>query len=252
MWSRGFPLLIACALLLGSCGDDDAGGQAAGDAEAAENEAGASGLFGVAVVDDGARAADVELVEDLLSMVLDRTSDGQPDSAAVAEELERSGARIIIGTGEEFAFEHDERAATLRLSAPGVVDELTALQPVHALLYRYGWAEVFDEDFGARRGSELAFGMDRARGGSFDSPPDAYPDDAWFTDSTPSCDYECQLTRYFFHVHMTLTGRYEDSAVCQSLANVWGICSLEALAARDPVGDRLLRSPQAGLASPTS
>ena len=40
--------------------------------------------------------------------------------------------------------------------------------------------------------------MNNARGGYFRKVPNDYPEDAYFTYDDKSCDYECQITEYFY------------------------------------------------------
>ena len=60
-----------------------------------------------------------------------------------------------------------------------------------------------------KRGSEIALAMDIARGGHFDNVPNNYPETAWYSYDDKTCEYDCQVTEYFYWALTSLLGAQE-------------------------------------------
>ena len=80
------------------------------------------------------------------------------------------------------------------------------LEEVLHLISQNGFAYAYPDIFGEYSGSTIATYMDVARGGSFESVPDAYPDDAWYHYDDITCDYGCQITEYFYWALTSIVG----------------------------------------------
>jgi len=70
------------------------------------------------------------------------------------------------------------------------------------LISDVGYANLYPEVFGTRKGTTIANLMDVARGGYFEVAPDNYPARAWYTNPTKGCRYGCMVGEYF-HWGMT-------------------------------------------------
>ena len=64
----------------------------------------------------------------------------------------------------------------------------------------FGYALAFPSVFNTSRDSNslVSQAMDAARGGKFLEIPEQYPGEAWYTNPTTSCEYECQVSEYLY------------------------------------------------------
>jgi hypothetical protein len=243
---RYLPVFLTLVALSG-CGDDSNAEQSSAETETvpAESE---TDVFGVRIVSNGAPDAETAVIVETVRDLLDADDNGRADAPAVQEELASEGATIVAVPSSRPHAKYHQASATLELGARSAADGLSTTRQIESLLYRHGWSRVFDQVYGIRVGSDLAHAMDQARGGQFETVPDSYPAGAWFTQSREGCTYQCQLIEYFFHVHMTLRGEYEDEQACVALLGVWQTCTAEALRARDPLAYEAFTLREAGLA----
>jgi hypothetical protein len=246
-WSRFLAAVAISLVVLSGCGGDDSSAQTNTSRAPVVSDQAEVVVFGLAVVSNGAPAADVGLVTDLSTRLLDPDENEKADSPSVEAQLTNETATVLVVPSDELRAEYDPSTATLVLGGVTPKNRIAALGHIGALLHRHGWSQVFDDLYGIRVGSDLAHAMDRARGGQFAVPPESYPAGAWFTQTRQNCDYECQILEYFRHVHMTLLGEYEDESVCRSLQRTWQVCTPEALQAKDPLAFEAFTEREAGL-----
>ena len=246
-WLRLVALQVGVLVVLSGCG---------GDGSAAENDpidphdvmaATEIEVFGVHVASNDAPNGELETVTEMLRGLLDADGNERADAPLVEAELTGDAVTVLVTLSDRFISEYDPASATLVLGGVASADRMKTMRHIDALIYRHGWSKVFDSLYGIRVGSDLAYAMDQARGGQFDEVPETYPAHAWYTQSREGCAYRCQLIEYFFHVHMTLLGEYEDDEACLALLGVWRTCTPEALNARDPLAYRALTAREAGL-----
>ena len=151
---------------------------------------------------------------DIAADFLDNDRDGKPDNPAVNDELWKNRAAVVMGYNErELERLHDRYGelfdayalqglfATETLPDAGPHDPNSSefdasIEEILHIITSVGYAEVYPEVFGERKGSALANAMDTARGGYFRSVPRRYPVQAWYTYDDRSCDYGCQITEY--------------------------------------------------------
>jgi hypothetical protein len=86
--------------------------------------------------------------------------------------------------------------------------------------------------------------MDLARGGYFETIPDAYPDDAWYHYDDTTCDYRCMAVEYYYWVQTSILGAQDYPSRCAEIANEWEACTLSQVQTMDPASYALFTDPQ--------
>ena len=157
----------------------------------------------------------------VMAEYLDNDEDGEPDNAWVVNALAENNAQLIMfntegsNAEEEFVdnLADDAFASTQPLygfethpeGSQGEAFDATLEEVLH-LITHVGYATVYPDVFGEEAGSEIAEAMDSARGGHFENIPSNYPADAWYTYDDETCEYDCQVTEYFYWSLTTLLG----------------------------------------------
>ena len=95
------------------------------------------------------------------------------------------------------------------------------------------YPEYFGNSFDTE--SILTQAMDIARGGKFYDPPSEYPAGAWYKYSDESCNYNCQISEYFYWAVMANIGALDTSITskCYPDKDEWNICTKSELKAKD-------------------
>jgi len=126
----------------------------------------------------------------------------------------------------------------------GCVDQ--HLEELYHLVAHGGYAEVYHDIFGAGPGSVLSDLTDNARGGHFEEVPSEYPEEAWYTNRTRSCQYAgCQDQEYLHWAQYSLLGFNIDRA--RDIADEWKLATPDLLREFDPGIVELLTDPQYAL-----
>ena len=153
----------------------------------------------------------------VMAQYLDNDENGVPDNKRVIDALVSNNSILVMAKSEkefENLVDKLDLSAFDSFSAQDLYGTETArsngfdssLEEIHHLILNYGWAEVFPQKLGQKKGSDIAKAMDIARGGIFDNTPVQYPEGAWFTYDDWTCDYRCMLTEYTYWVHTSLLG----------------------------------------------
>ena len=107
-----------------------------------------------------------------------------------------------------------------------------------------GWYETYPEYMGTENedgeiiSSNLTRALDSARGGHFESVPEQYPEDAWYTYYDDSCNYHCQAHEYFYWLLMADIGALDLSITnkCDESKHEWNVCTKSDLEGTDSLG----------------
>lgn len=117
-----------------------------------------------------------------------------------------------------------------------------SLEEVWHLVTHAGYEQAYPNVFGTAKGTSMSDAMDVARGGVFDSPPQSYPESAWYTYDDPTCDYNCQGGEYIYWVLTSMLGAQENRA--SEIGNEWELHTRALVEEKDPVAYELLTDPQ--------
>jgi hypothetical protein len=148
-------------------------------------------------------------VANVVAQFIDNNEDTEPDYPKIQESLKKLGSFITIGKSpSDFKdadlsgfvgynlLEEEIHSQFVSNGRQGQFDK--SLEVASKLLYSNGYSKVLPTSFAPLVGSEISRAVDQARGGRFSTIPTEYPEHAWYTNYTQSCDYECQVTDYFY------------------------------------------------------
>jgi len=113
-----------------------------------------------------------------------------------------------------------------------------ALEEVFHIITHAGYSKVYPNVFGEMEGSQIANAMDIARGGRFSSIPNPYPSDAWYTYDDSTCEYNCQVTEYFYWAMTSILGGQENRL--GEIQQEWKLNTREKVESQDPLVYQLL------------
>jgi hypothetical protein len=213
-------------------------------------------VFGVHVYAT-ATVADEKMLHaaNMLAEYLDNDEDGIPDNQLVVDALVKHKTSLIMAKDEDEMFSLD-RSTLLPGETQGLWDEETipggaergvfdaALEEIiHPITY-VGYSNAYPEVFGTKPGSEVARIMDEARGGHYEKVPDKYPDNAWYSYSDETCDYECQITEYIYWALTSILGAQDFPGRLEQIQEEWRYNTREKVEKGDPKIYALLTDPQ--------
>ena len=95
------------------------------------------------------------------------------------------------------------------------------LEEVLHLITHSGFSQVYPSVFGEEKGSEISNAMDKARGGRFDDVPSDYPSNTWYTYDDKTCEYNCQVTEYFYWALTSLLGAQDFPGRYDEIGHEW-------------------------------
>jgi hypothetical protein len=213
-------------------------------------------VFGVTVYATKGVADDKMLhAAGVLGQYLDNDQDGVPDDPAVIEAMVARNASLIMARDEA------EMHAVDRSSLPpgvtqGLWDEETrpggaahgifdaSIEEVLHLVSDAGYGVVYPEAFATRPGSKIALIMDEARGGHFEQVPEKYPETAWYTYYDATCEYDCQISEYFYWALTSILGGQDFPGRLEQIGREWRFNTREKVEKGDPKVFALLTDPQ--------
>ena len=199
----------------------------------------------------------------VMAEYLDTDEDGAPDNPAVVDSMVERQATLIIPYDEaELEEVFDFLSESLPPARAETVQDLHAveihpdglpysstgnfdatLEEVLHLITQHGFAQAYPDVFGEQVGSEIAAAMDTARGGQFETVPDSYPSEAWYTYDDRSCDYGCQITEYTYWAATSLMGGQSVGDRPQEIDIEWQLATRQAVEDRDPAVVEILSDP---------
>ena len=89
------------------------------------------------------------------------------------------------------------------------------------LVTHSGFSKVYPTVFGEKKGSEISNAMDKARGGQFEDVPAEYPSNTWYTYDDKTCEYNCQVTEYFYWSLTSLLGAQNFPGRSNDIGHEW-------------------------------
>lgn len=198
----------------------------------------------------------------VMAQYLDNNADGQPDAPAVIRALQAKQASIFIfprpdSRAEQDFFDQIEplldsgKLALQPLYGEEIIPNGAAmgefdvsLEEIFHIISNTGYAHVYPDIFGERRGTAIADAMDEARGGYFEDVPGSYPPGAWYTYDDETCDYACMISEYHYWAITSLLGGQNFPGRGAEIGNEWRLNTPEKLQNGDPAIYALLTDPQ--------
>ena len=179
----------------------------------------------------------------ILAEYLDNDEDGQVDNQKVVDKLIEKNVWLLLVKNER----DQDDAERINLKNSNYQDlrdeEITlvngsprfdaSLEEVLHLITQHGYAEVYPEVFGEKKGSKMADAMDIARGGYFKKVPNEYPTNAWYTYNDESCDYSCQITEYTYWALTSILGGQDFNGRFDEIKDEWKLNTKEKVKNND-------------------
>ena len=179
----------------------------------------------------------------ILAEYLDNDEDGQVDNQKVVDKLIEKNVWLLLVKNES----DQDDAERINLKNSNYQDlrdeEITlvngsprfdaSLEEVLHLITQHGYAEVYPEVFGEKKGSKIADAMDIARGGYFKKVPNEYPTNAWYTYNDESCDYSCQITEYTYWALTSILGGQDFNGRFDEIKDEWKLNTKEKVKNND-------------------
>jgi hypothetical protein len=220
-------------------------------------------VFGVKIYGTAATGDDKVLhAASVMAEYLDNDEDGVPDNQEVVDMMVSRNATLVMfkdETEEEKLFQPDrslfEKYELQNLfhrethpggAVRGVFD--ATLEEVHHLIMFAGYAHVYPEIFGPKTGTSVAEAMDLARGGHFETVPDEYPNNSWYSYDDTTCDYGCMIIEYLYWAHTSILGAQDFSGRLERIEHEWRLNTPEKVQTGDPAIYALFTNPQYRLA----
>ena len=114
------------------------------------------------------------------------------------------------------------------------------LEEVLHLVTHSGYSLAYPSVFGEQQGTKIANAMDLARGGQFADIPNSYPSEAWYSYDDKTCEYNCQVTEYFYWALTSLLGAQDYPGRLDEISNEWKANTAALVQNMDPAVYTLL------------
>ena len=199
----------------------------------------------------------------ILREYLDNDGDGKADSKKLVKSLKREKAVLTIFSDEdqlqEFIDKHERKFEKAKANFQDLLDFeiITAsdnsnqfdasLEEVFHLISDNGYSEVYPKQFGNEKDSVIGGLMNNARGGYFQKVPNKYPKDAYYTYDDKTCDYDCQITEYFYWGMTSILGGQNAPGRLEQIQDEWRLNTPAKVEERDPELFELLTNPKYSL-----
>jgi hypothetical protein len=186
----------------------------------------------------------------ILREYLDNDVDGKADSQKIVKALKSEKAVLTIFSDEDqrekFLGKHErkfEKAGAniqtlwdteIITTSDNTTQFDASLEEIFHLISDFGYSKVYPEEFGRKRDSLIGKIMNNSRGGYFKKVPSEYPEGAYFTYDDKTCDYECQVTEYFYWGMTSLLGAQEAAERFEQIQDEWRLNTPAKVAEEDP------------------
>lgn len=207
-------------------------------------------VFGVYIyATENVSDADLLYASNIMAQYLDNNEDSIVDNPLVLEKmLENQSVMVLFGSEKSSKKSVFLRSAN-KLEGAYVFQDLygdeihpswnrnspfdATLEEVLHLITHTGFSKVYPSVFGEQKGSEIANAMDKARGGQFDDVPSNYPSNTWYTYDDETCEYNCQVTEYFYWALTSLLGAQDYPGRYDEIGQEWKANTPSLLESKD-------------------
>ena len=197
--------------------------------------------------------SDVKLLHaaNVMAQYLDNNEDGIIDNQAVLNKMLEQNAYMCLFDKEKSKAQRQHQRNIPEgyngqdLYATEIHENIgegfdATLEEVLHLITHTGYANVYPNNFGEGKGSEIANAMDIARGGYFEKIPKPYPSEAWYTYDDKTCDYSSMITEYHYWALTSILGAQINRTDIQQ---EWKLNTKELVQTTDPKVYNLLTDP---------
>lgn len=207
-------------------------------------------VFGIYIyATENVSDADLLHASNIMAQYLDNNEDSIVDNPLVLEKmLENQSVMVLFGSEKSSKKSVFLRSAN-KLEGAYVFQDLygdeihpswnrnspfdATLEEVLHLITHTGFSKVYPSVFGEQKGSEIANAMDKARGGQFDDVPSNYPSNTWYTYDDKTCEYNCQVTEYFYWALTSLLGAQDYPGRYDEIGQEWKANTPSLLESKD-------------------
>lgn len=221
-------------------------------------------VFGVKIYASAATSDEKVLhAAAVMAEYLDNDEDGVPDNQRIVDMMVKRNATLIMFRDEDEQGElfKPDRSLFENYELQNLFDRETwpngaergifdaTLEEVHHLIVFAGFSHVYPDVFGAENGTAAAAAMDLARGGHFETVPDQYPENAWYSYDDVTCDYGCMIIEYLYWAHTSILGAQDFAGRLEQIGHEWRLNTKEKVQTGDPAIYALFTAPRYKLAT---
>ena len=199
-------------------------------------------VFGVTILATEETSDDkINHAANILFEYLDNDEDGVPDNSKIINALIDHKATLVMfktyGSKKYKEFfgssNWPDGQTTVKRAVQDLYDDEThpggaekgvfdaSLEEVLHLITFGGYSNAYPTVFGPQKGSEISKAVDIARGGYFNSIPDQYPKNAWYTYDDETCEYGCQIHEYLYWAITSILGAQDFSGRFDQIQHEW-------------------------------
>ncbi len=199
----------------------------------------------------------------ILAQYLDNDEDGKADNQKVLDAMLSNKAFVVmVKTGDSPDIGRFFRANPPEdMIGQDLYDEETipggaangrfdaSLEELLHIVTHAGYAFAYPSIFGEFPGTEVANSMDIARAGRFETVPEKYPGEAWYSYYDETCDYGCQVAEYTYWALTSILGGQDFPGRLERIQDEWRLNTREKVKNGDPAVYQILTDPQYRLPS---
>lgn len=174
-------------------------------------------IYAVSTVED----AKLLHAANVMVQYLDNDEDGTVDNQEVVNAMIANKAFVVMWKSESDLnidppsdrlgqdLGNDETHPTFVANGRTGAFDATLEEVLHIITHA-GYAKAYPDVFGETAGTALANAMDIARGGHFETIPNPYPSEAWYTYDDSTCDYSCMAAEYIYWALTSILGAQDN------------------------------------------
>ena len=185
----------------------------------------------------------------VMAQYLDNDEDGEVDNKLVLEKMIENKAFVVMWKkegdlrntfpsgrmGQDLG--NDETNPNyISAGKNGRFD--ASLEEIWHIITHSGYSYAYPDVFGEKEGTSISNAMDVARGGSFKTIPKTYPANAWYSYDDSTCEYDCQVTEYFYWAMSSILGAQENRI--NEIGHEWKLNTLQKVKETDKAVYELL------------
>ena len=207
-------------------------------------------VFGICIyATENVSDADLLHASNIMAQYLDNNEDSIVDNPLVLEKMLENQSVMVLFESEKSSKKRVFLRSANKLEGAYVFQDLygdeihpswnrnspfdATLEEVLHLITHTGFSKVYPSVFGEQKGSEIANAMDKARGGQFDDVPSNYPSNTWYTYDDKTCEYNCQVTEYFYWALTSLLGAQDYLGRYDEIGQEWKANTPSLLESKD-------------------